>query len=155
MIFVTVGTQDKPFARLLQYLEECDIKEKVVIQAGFTEFKSDKYEVLSYIDKKEFDQYMDEADIVITHGGVGTIMAALSKKKKVIACARLKKYGEHTNDHQIQLIEPFKEKGYILELNEENSLKDLLEETKKFKVPDIELNNANFVKKLEDYIESI
>jgi len=155
MIFVTVGTQDKPFERLCQYLEESDIKDKVIVQSGYTKYKSNKYDVHEYIDQKSFDKYMKEADIIISHGGVGTIMHALYNHKKVIACARLSKYHEHQNDHQLQIISALKEKGYILELNENNNLNDLLKKIKTFKVPDLTSNQDNFINKLENYIDSL
>ena len=60
------------------------------------------------------DKYIDEADLVITHGGVGTIFSALKKNKKVIAIPRLEKYGEHINDHQIEICEELEKEGYIL-----------------------------------------
>ena len=155
MIFVTVGTQDKPFDRLFRYLEEADIKDRVVVQSGFTKYKSSKYEVYDYLDKDKFDKYLDEADIIITHGGVGTIMKALIDHKKVIAIARLSKYKEHQNDHQLQIISSLKSEGYILELNEDNKLEDLLQEAKDFKVPEIKSNNKELINKLEDYIDNL
>ncbi len=155
MIFVTVGTQDKPFDRLLRYLDEADIKDEVIIQSGFTKYSGNRYEAHDYLDKDLFDRYLKEADVIITHGGVGTIMKALFNKKKVIACARLSKYGEHQNDHQIQIIKALKDQGYILELNENNKLNDLLEEMKAFKVPELKSNRDNFIRRLSDYIDSL
>lgn len=153
MIFVTIGTQDKAFTRLLNYVEEADIKDEVIIQSGFTEFKSNKYKVFKYLNKDEFNKYLKEADVIICHGGVGSIMHSLSMHKKVIACARLEKYKEHQNNHQKQIIESFKEKGYLLELSEDNKLEDLLEEIKTFTPKEYEYNHENFMNKLIDYIE--
>ena len=104
MIFVSLGTQDKPFVRLLDYLEHSNIKDKIIVQAGFTDYESKKFEIHKYLDKDDFDKYIDEADLVICHGGVGTIVSCLNKNKKVLAVPRLSKYKEHQNDHQLQIV---------------------------------------------------
>ena len=63
MIFVTLGTQDKSFKRLLKAVEKeklnGNIKEKVVVQAGYTKYKSDVMEIFDTISKDEFEEYMD------------------------------------------------------------------------------------------------
>ena len=96
MIFVTLGTQDKSFKRLLKAVEKeklnGNIKEKVVVQAGYTKYKSDVMEIFDTISKDEFEEYMAKASLVITHGGVGSILTALDNNKKVIAAPRLARY---------------------------------------------------------------
>ena len=62
----------------------------------------------------DFDKLMNECDLLITHGGVGSIISGLKKNKKVIAVARLAKYKEHMNDHQKQIVDNFSDAGYIL-----------------------------------------
>lgn len=85
MIFVTLGTQDKSFKRLLKAVEKeklnGNIKEKVVVQAGYTKYKSDVMEIFDTIPKDEFEEYMSKASLVITHGGVGSILTALDNNK--------------------------------------------------------------------------
>ena len=102
MIFVTLGTQDKHFGRLLKAVYKLETDEKIVAQIGSTEFKSskpeDKFEIHKFLSNEEFKKYMDEARVVITHAGVGTIIYGLKKHKKMIVAARLKKYGEHVNE---------------------------------------------------------
>lgn len=157
MILVTLGTQDKKFKRLLDMvqnlLDENVIKEKVIVQAGSTKYHSDKMEVFDLIAKDEFDKLLKECDILITHGGIGTILTAIKLGKKVIAIPRLKKYKEHVNDHQLEIVSKYKEEGYILVCLEEDSLKDILEEAKTFKPRKYISNQKNFLKKLEKYLE--
>ena len=111
MIFVTVGTQVEPFKRLLkavdEEIEKGTIKDTVIVQAGCTKYKSDNMIIHDYLPMEVFDEYMDQADLIICHGGVGSILGGLNRKKKVIAVARLKKYKEHVNDHQTQIIDNF------------------------------------------------
>ena len=88
MILVTLGTQDKPFTRLLKAVEteikNGTIKDKVVVQAGFTKYSSKYMEIFDLVSMDEFDKLLDKAEFVITHGGVGSILGALRKNKKVI-----------------------------------------------------------------------
>ena len=118
MILVVLGTNDKPFTRLLKAVEDAvrsgDIREEVIVQAGFTHYESDCMKVIDYIDQEAFADALSKADILITHGGGGTIMTGLRQGKRILAAARLKAYGEHVNDHQIQLLEAFEDKGYLI-----------------------------------------
>ena len=137
MILVTLGTQDKTFVRLLekinQLIDQGLIKDKVVVQAGFTKYSSDNIEIFDLIPQDEFNNLMSKADLVITHGGVGNIISALEKNKKVIAVPRLAKYGEHINDHQTQIIAKFNDLGYIIGLQDVDELDRAIKEVKKFK----------------------
>lgn len=152
MIFVCLGTQDKSFERLLNTIEKSNIQDKIIAQIGFTNFNSGKMELYKYLDKDEFSRYLNEADIVITHGGVGTIMEALSLNKKIIACPRLAKYHEHQNDHQIEIIKTFAEKKYLLALNENDNLDEIYQKALSFKPEEFKKNNSNFVSKLSTYL---
>jgi len=157
MILVILGTQDKEFPRLLEAVEKeiknGNIKDKVVVQAGQTKYESDCMEIFDLLPAPEFNKLMDKADIVITHGGAGSILNALKKNKKVIAAARLAKYGEHHNDHQKQIIGEFVKQGYILELEDFDKLGDLLKKIKKFKTKKFVSNTNNMIKLIENYIE--
>ena len=158
MIFVTLGTQDKNFDRLLKAIdaeiEKGNIKEKVVVQAGITNYKSDNMEMFDLISKDDFESLMGECDLLITHGGVGSILTGLSHGKKVIAASRLAKYKEHVNDHQLQIIEKFTKAGYILELKDFENLDKVLKKSKTFKPKQYKSNTENMVRLIEDYIDS-
>lgn len=157
MILVVLGTQDKEFRRLLEAvdkeIEKGNIKDKVIVQAGQTKYESKNMEIFDLIPAPEFDKLLDKADIVITHGGAGSILSAIKKGKKIIAAARLSKYKEHHNDHQRQIIKEFADQGYILELKDFNKLGKMLEKVKSFKPKKFVSNTNNMVKLLENYIE--
>ena len=118
MILVLLGTQHNEFTRLLEEIEDCInsgfITERVVVQAGFTKYKTDKMKIFDMISKDILENLVDEANIIITHGGVGSITMALKKHKKVIAVPRLHEFNEHVNDHQRQIINVFNEKKYLI-----------------------------------------
>lgn len=149
MIFVTLGTQDKPFTRLLDAIEKAIIDglitDEVVVQAGFTKFKSNNMKIFDLIGQDDFASYMKQSDLLITHGGVGSIITGLNLGKRVIAAPRLAQYGEHVNDHQLQIIKCFEQKKYILPLYEFEKLGDVLHEVKNFIPEKFESNKGNFI----------
>lgn len=157
MIFVTLGTQDKQFARLLEAVAKLDTDEKIIAQVGSTEFKSskpeEKFEVHKFLSNEEFEKYMNDARVVITHAGVGTIIYGLKKRKKMIVAARLRKYGEHVNDHQLQILQTFANEGYIIPLENFDDLPKLLD--MEFTPKEWKSNNNNFNKKLFEEIYGV
>lgn len=157
MIFVTLGTQDKHFDRLLNAVYKLETDEKIVAQIGSTEFKSskpeEKFEIHKFLSNEEFEKYMDEARVVITHAGVGTIIYGLKKHKKMIVAARLKKYGEHVNDHQLQILQTFASEGYIIPLENFDDLPKLLE--MEFTPKEWKSNNNTFNRKLFEEIYGV
>lgn len=156
MILVILGTQDKQFTRLLEAvdkeIEKGTIKDKVVVQAGQTKYESKNMEIFDLVPAPEFEKLMDEADLVITHGGAGSILSAIKKGKKVIAAPRLAKYQEHHNDHQKQIIGEFAKLGYIQELKDFNKLGNMIKKIDNFKPKKFESNTENMIKLIEEYI---
>ena len=158
MILVILGTQNKPFARLLRAIDkqinDGNIKDKVVVQAGQTLYKSDNMEIFDFLSMDKFDNLLENADLIITHGGVGTILQAIRKNKKIIAVPRLSKYKEHVNDHQKQIVNEFAKNGHILKCENLSKLDEVLEESKKFKPIPYKGSNSLMMNILEDYIEN-
>lgn len=157
MIFVTLGTQDKSFKRLLENIDKQislgNITDEVIIQAGYTDYNSDNMKIFKMIPMEEFDKYIKKCDILITHAGVGSIMSGLMNDKKVIAVPRLKRYNEHTNDHQLDIASSFSKEGYLLTSNIDD-LDEILKKVKTFKPKKFKSNNKNFVKVIEDFIDN-
>ena len=157
MILVTLGTQDKTFVRLLekinQLIDQGLIQDKVIVQAGFTKYSSDNMEIFDLIPQDEFNNLMSKADLVITHGGVGNIISALEKNKKVIAVPRLAKYGEHINDHQTQIIAKFNDLGYIIGLQDVDELDRAIKEVKKFNTQKFVHDNSKMLSLVSKLID--
>ena len=158
MILVTLGTQDKKFYRLLKAIDKCldsgVITDRVVVQAGYSsDYKTDKMEIFDLIPMDEFNKLIKECDLLITHGGVGSIISGLQNNKKVIATARLKKYNEHTNDHQLQIIDNFEKSGLLIKLEEMEQLDKILQDIDKFKPKKFKSNNDKFVKTIKGQID--
>lgn len=132
MIFITLGTQKFQLNRLLkqvdEYVENGLIDEEVIAQVGHSDYKPKNYKYDPFLEKSEFEQYIQKSRIVITHSGVGSILTALHHKKPVIVYPRLQKYNEHVDDHQLDIARAFAKKGYILCCNEGDHLAQLIEE---------------------------
>ena len=158
MILVTLGTQDKNFKRLLdavqKQIDNGNIKDEVIVQSGCTKYESKDMKIFDLIDQDEFKKLISECDLLITHGGVGSILTGLKNNKKVIAAARLSKYKEHMNNHQLQIIEKFTKSGYILELKDFDKLDEVINNSKKFKPKKYQSNTDNMVKLISDYIDN-
>ena len=126
MILVTLGTQNNSFHRLLEKIQEMIdkkvIKEKVIVQAGRTKFESKDMEILGIVPEKKLKKLMEKADLIITHGGVGSIVTALKLHKKVIAVPRLSGFNEHVNDHQIEIVDTFDKQGLLIRSNRINRI---------------------------------
>lgn len=153
MILVTLGTQKQPFTRLLDCIENSNINDEIIVQAGHTNYSSSKMKILDFIDYDKMAELEEKADIIITHGGTGSVVGPLKKGKKVIACARLQKYGEHVDNHQQELVSIFSEQGYILELKDGDNLNKVINEAKEFTPNIYKSNTVNFIKKLKGKIE--
>ena len=151
-----LGTQNNSFKRLLKELDRLKeakiIKEKIIVQSGYTEYKSKNLEIFDFIDKDKLEGYQSDADLIITHGGVGSIISSLKKGKKVIAVPRLKKYDEHVNDHQKDIVESFSNNGYIIGVNDIKDLENAYKKIKSFKPKKYTPNNSKIIKIVEDFI---
>lgn len=159
MILVLLGTQHNDFSRLLQEIEGLieigAIKERVIVQSGYTKYKTDKMKIFDMISIEELDNLMDEADIIITHGGVGSIIRALKKNKKVIAVPRLHKFGEHVNDHQRQIVEVFSSKNYLIGVQNVEDLGDAIKKINEFKPNEYHSDNQKMINIIDDFISKI
>lgn len=105
MIFVTVGTQKFQMNRLMKQIEkmaENMPQERFVIQYGNCTYVPKHCETYQFMDRPQFEQCVSECSVLITHGGVGTIMSGIRAGKPVVVVPRRRQYGEHVDDHQIE-----------------------------------------------------
>ena len=159
MILVLLGTQNNSFHRLLEEIEknikDGIIKEEVIIQAGYTKFETDKMKIIDLMSKEQLGKYQDEADLIITHGGVGSIISSIEKEKKVIAVPRMHEYGEHVNNHQKEIVKDFNDKGYIIGIEKVEDLKQAIIKSNGFEPKKYQPNNEKMLKIIEDFIDNI
>lgn len=152
MILVTCGTQKQQFTRLFEYVEQLNIDDEIIYQLGETKFNT-KYKHYNYSDK--FKEDLLRADLIITHGGVGTIMEALLNNKKVIVVPRLKKYHEHVDDHQLEITKKLADEKYIYVANSVSELEILINQLDNLEFTKYISNNKNFNKRLNEIIKKL
>lgn len=127
MIFYTVGTQF-PFDRLTRLIDDFagNSKQRIVGQIGKSNYKPSNFEHFDELLPSDYDRYFNNATLVISHAGMGTILRCLSDMKPIIICPRLAKFGEHRNDHQVDTIERFGNFDGIYTLSEDQDLSLLI-----------------------------
>ena len=114
MIFVTVGTHEQQFNRLIEEMDRL-VKEKViegevVIQTGFSTYEPVYCTWSKLIPYSEMTENMKKADIVITHGGPASFIMPLQYGKIPIVVPRQFEQGEHVNNHQVEFVKEVSER---------------------------------------------
>ena len=156
MIFVTLGSQKFQLDRLLKAIDQLVaasvIKTEVFAQTGYSSYEPRHYKYKQFLDRTEFAEAEANADLIITHGGTGAIIGGVKKGRKVIAVPRLKRYGEHVDDHQLQIIKQFEEVGFIIPCYDLRKLPECLKKAEQFKAVQYTSNTDNFVRDIERFL---
>ena len=131
MIFVTVGTHEQPFNRLLQKIDEVKekgiINEEVIMQTGFSTYEPKYCTWSSLLPYSQMVQNVKEARIVITHGGPASFIMPLQIGKTPIVVPRQKKFDEHVNNHQVDFSKAVAERmGTIITVVDINDLENTI-----------------------------
>jgi len=132
LILVLCGTQKQDFSRMIDAVEQLADEHEIIVQGGHNHYRSDKMKILGFIDSDTLNKLYKQADLIITHAGAGSMIQALQNQKKTIAFPRLSKYGEHVNDHQLELAEKLEELGYLLVYRDGDNMRDLFEKAIRF-----------------------
>jgi UDP-N-acetylglucosamine transferase subunit ALG13 len=131
LIFVCTGTQVYQFNRLLSKLddliEDGTISDKVFSQTGASTYIPKNYGYKAFLSHDEFERYQEEATLIISHGGTGALIGASKKGKNIIAVPRLAKYGEHVDDHQLQIVDVLAKEGYVRVAYEMSDLEKIIQ----------------------------
>jgi UDP-N-acetylglucosamine transferase subunit ALG13 len=147
MIFLTVGTV-LPFDRLVravdQAIEAHIITDPVFAQIGESHFRPKNMDWVTALEKSAFDQKIADASFVISHAGTGSMMIALEHRKRLLVMPRMRRHGEHVNDHQVASARRFAELGCVLAAYESDELPVRLHEIESF-VPSFPPNQADRV----------
>ena len=159
MIFVTLGSQKFQFNRLLRALDELAEKgafaEEIFAQTGYSDYRPRHYRFQPFLDAEEFTRCLEKADLVITHAGTGVIISAVKRGRRVIVVPRLGRYGEHVDDHQVQIAEMFSELGYVCACEDCGQLAEKIREAKGLRFEPYVSNTEKYVASLEEYIQSL
>lgn len=131
MIFVTVGTHEQPFNRLVQEIDNLKrdgiITEDVIIQTGYSTYEPKYCQWDKLIPYKQMIKNVEDARIVITHGGPASFIMPLQIGKTPIVVPRQKKFDEHVNDHQLEFARNVAERmGTIIPVEDVNKLGEVI-----------------------------
>ena len=163
VIFVTVGTHEQQFDRLIKYVDDLVkdgiIKDKVIMQTGYSDYEPQYCEWQKLYPFTKMEELVEVADIVITHGGPSSIILPLQKGKVPIVVPRQKKFAEHVNNHQFEFVEFIYEKqGNVIPVWEIEELKEAILDYSTIveNIPsEMKSNNEMFCKNLEAIVSEM
>lgn len=113
MIFVTVGTHHQPFNRLLNALDTLDGND-LVVQHGPAEPPRGVARAEAYMPFDSMLECFREADVVVTHAGVGSVLCARREGHVPLVVPRRHDLGEHVDDHQVELTRALEARGSVI-----------------------------------------
>ncbi|AYE62343.1 glycosyl transferase family protein [Lactobacillus helveticus] len=163
MIFVTVGTHEQPFNRLIKKIDNLvangDIKEKVIVQTGFSTYIPKHCEAHKMMSFEEMQQALKDARIVITHGGPSSFIEALQFGKVPIVVPRQEKFNEHVNNHQVDFTKLIAKRMNniipVYDINDLGQTIDNYDEIAKTKNAGESSNNKQFNDKLGNIVTDL
>ena len=158
MIFVTVGTHEQPFNRLIKAVDELKrdgiITEDVIMQTGFSTYEPKYCKWSKLIPYQDMVKNVENAHIVITHGGPASFIMPLQIGKTPIVVPRQYKFGEHVNDHQVEFARNVAERmGTIIPVEDISTLGDVIKNYDEIVAKmghGMSSNNEKFCKRLEN-----
>ena len=113
MIFVTVGTNEAQFDRLIGAFATLEVDEKLVIQCGASSVRPSGAECVDFLSFDEMVAHIRAARLVVTHAGVGSVAVALANGKRPIVVLRQVRFGEAVDDHQLAFARRFAADGQV------------------------------------------
>lgn len=131
--FVSVGNAKQPFTRLLDGILRIlpSLPKPVVVQHGHTPFFAKDCVAYPFVGEAEFGRHVAEAELVILHGGAGSVIHAVHAGKIPVVMARRGKYGEHVDDHQVEFVSALAVSGKVILAKEPEDLNAAVEDAKK------------------------
>lgn len=146
-----------PFDRLLEKIDklifEHVIEEEVFAQIGYCNYEPKYYKYQRFLNRDEFSDQIKKATMVITHAGTGAIMGGVKLRKRVIAVPRLRKYDEHVDDHQVQIVKELGEMNLIEPCFELEELGEVIRKCYGTEYEKYNSNTSKIVASLKGFIE--
>ena len=161
MIFVTVGTHEQQFNRLVEYMDKwaAEHDEEVVIQTGYSTYEPKHCKWQKLFPYQEMSKKVAEARIVITHGGPSSFIAPLQIGKTPIVVPREKRFDEHVNDHQVKFCKQVESRmGTIIVVDDIEKLGEVIDKYDELiggMGSGIKSNNAKFCDELEKIVDGM
>lgn len=136
-LFVPLGTQKFPFGRIISALNQLVDQGKykadeIVMQSALYPVKPN-FTHFGLIPNDEFNRYIRETEVVVTHSGVNSIISCMELGKPLVICPRFHEYGEHVDNHQIEIATLMHDKYDVLVCTDMKDLLTLIEQAKTHK----------------------
>jgi UDP-N-acetylglucosamine transferase subunit ALG13 len=131
------------------------IKEQIFAQIGDSSYRPRNFESVASLNKETFDSNFRSASCVIGHAGVGTIMMALDCQKPLLVMPRLKKCGEHVNNHQVALARKFEQMGYLLAAYDVDGILNIIPRLRNFVPRKREPEYRAVAARVSDFLEGL
>ena len=161
MIFVTVGTHEQQFNRLIECMDKWagEHDEEVVIQSGYSTYEPKNCKWKKLYSYKEMKKNIEEARIIVTHGGPSSFIAPLQIGKTPIVVPRKKEFDEHVNNHQVDFCKQVAERiGTIYVVENIKDLPKIIENYNQIVTgmkKENESNNSKFCEAFEKIVEEM
>jgi len=157
VIFVTVGTHDEGFHRLVKAMDELttSLDEKVMIQYGATEYDCKNASSFQFCSYEEMVKYIEQSDCVVCHGGAGTILDCLRLEKPVIVVPRQKQYGEVIDDHEFELASALSNREDVLLVREISKLETTISQLDIAEIEESIGTSADLSRYLSKYLNEL
>jgi len=159
LIFVTVGTHEQNFNRLIKEIDGLKrqniINDEVFIQTGFSDYTPKYCESKSIISFEEMEEYTKKARIIITHGGPGSIFLPIQMGKKPIVVPRNPEFDEHVDSHQIQFAQRMYNSNRVDLVLDIKDLKDCILNYENYSNAKYEDSTKEFINKFEAVVDSL
>ena len=126
MIFVSVGTHEAPFDRMLRAVHDLQLEEELVVQHGPSAVRSEQATEVEFVAFDEVVEHIRRARAVFMHAGVGSVMISLANGKRPIVMARRHEFGEHVDDHQVELARRMEASGLVTVVDDAETLRTAL-----------------------------
>ena len=158
-LFVPLGTQKFPFNRLIKALNALVEKgvfkpEEIVMQSSIYEIEP-KFTHYELIPASNFEELIEKAELVITHSGVNSIISCMKRTKPLIIVPRLKKYGEHVDNHQVEIAQLMKQKFDVIVVEDMNDLEGAIKEAKNHVYKQWVSHNSELVSAIRDIVDKL
>jgi len=162
MIFVTVGTHEQSFNRLIRYMDQWakEHDEEVIVQLGYTKLIPQNCRYFKIAGHNEYLDLINRARIVITHGGPCCFTKVLKSGKIPVVVPRQKRFGEHVDDHQMDISCEIEQRNHnIIVVKDVEQLGDIISNYEKMtegmNKNGIEINNKEFCRALSEIVDNM
>lgn len=153
MIFVTVGTNEAAFDRLLRAVEQLDTDDELLVQHGPSLVRPAGAKCVDYLPFEALVDTVARASVVVMHAGVGSIVTALAAGKRPVVVPRLRRFGEAVDDHQLPFGRRAAEAGIVSLVEDLTALAEAIAREQGKPAPELRAD-PELVRELQAYLQA-